>query len=435
MLAMPMSSGKTRVAIDWLQINDYRTCLILCPKHVIDVWPQQLAKYLEYPQDFWIMGLDNGTVAYKKKVAEDYLQYARETKKTAVIVINYQSAIFEPFRSWAINQWWDLVISDESHRIKSPSGKWSFFAKRLHDRSRSRICLTGTPMPHSPLDIYAQYRFLDPRVYGSRVDEFKLRYCHIGGFSGRQIIGWHNLDDLRSRFQSLAFESSEAELDLPKEQDILHHCDLEPKARKHYQELKKEFITWTKQGAVTASNSMVKLLRFQQITAGFFQHRAHPKAPKIIEEISTAKSELLEQILLDLPPTEPVVIICLFHPEMDKVHDVCRRLKLRSLELSGRKRGNGLAAWQAGKAPILVKQSASGSEGIDLTRAHYGIFYSLGYNRGDYDQNRRRINRTTQTHPVTFIHLLCRDTVDQLVRRAIENGKDIVSQVTQELTA
>ena len=68
---------------------------------------------------------------------------------------------------------------DESHRLKSPSGKISRFASQLSDRSRRRLALSGTPMPHSPLDIYAQYRALDKSVFGVHHQQFKNRYAEF----------------------------------------------------------------------------------------------------------------------------------------------------------------------------------------------------------------------------------------------------------------
>jgi len=51
-------------------------------------------------------------------------------------------------------QRWDLVIADEAHRIKAPSGKASMFFKRLRTKALHRVLLTGTPMPHGPMDIF-----------------------------------------------------------------------------------------------------------------------------------------------------------------------------------------------------------------------------------------------------------------------------------------
>ena len=60
-----------------------------------------------------------------------------------------------------MKQGWHLVILDESHRIKAPNGKASRFLARLRPTTLRRVAMTGTPMPHSPGDIYAQFRPLD----------------------------------------------------------------------------------------------------------------------------------------------------------------------------------------------------------------------------------------------------------------------------------
>lgn len=428
MLAMPMSSGKTRVAIDYIQTEDIRTVLVLCPHHVLDVWPGQFAKHLEYPEDYVITVLDKGTVKKRTQIAQKAAEQADH--RTQIFVINYQAAFRKPFRDWSLNQQWDLVILDESHRIKKAGGKQSFYVKALRDRAERRLALTGTPMPHSPLDLYGQFRFLAPSVFGTRVDAFKLAYCHLGGFSGQQIIGWHNLDDLQRRYHSLAFESSEAELGLPPEQDITRHCILDPKARKHYDELKKDYITQTKKGVITASNAAVKLLRFQQLTGGFLQHREHPKAPLVTEIVGRAKADLLLDVLADLPPREPLVIFCRFTPDLKRVHALCHKSGRTSSELSGHRKE--LREWQAGKTDVLVAQVQSGNEGIDLTRARYAVCWSLGFSSGDYRQIRRRLCRTTQSHPVTYIHLICRDTVDQQVYRGFTNQLDVIQMIQTE---
>ena len=68
---------------------------------------------------------------------------------------------------------------DESHRLKSPSGQISRWASQIADRSVRRLALTGTPMPHSPMDIYAQYRAVDKTIFGVSYQEFKNRYAEF----------------------------------------------------------------------------------------------------------------------------------------------------------------------------------------------------------------------------------------------------------------
>lgn len=92
---------------------------------------------------------------------------------------------------------WDLVIADESHRIKTPSSRAAWFCHQITKKRKAkrRLLLTGTPMPHSPLDIYSQFRFLDPNVYATSFHRFKMRYADIinmGDF--KKIVGYKDLD-------------------------------------------------------------------------------------------------------------------------------------------------------------------------------------------------------------------------------------------------
>jgi hypothetical protein len=80
---------------------------------------------------------------------------------------------------------------------------------------------------------------------------------------------------------------------------------------------------------------------------------------------------------------------------------------------------------------IVAVQIQSGGEGIDLTRAHYGIYYSLGYSLKDFLQSRRRLVRPGQEHPVLFTHLVCANTVDEDVYEALDAREKVVEFVLQ----
>ena len=102
----------------------------------------------------------------KLERAAEGLKLATARRGPAIVIVNYESAWRKPLGQWLKDQHWDLLIMDESHRIKNASGETSRFVSQLSDRSRRRLALTGTPMPHSPLDIYAQYRAIDKSIFG-----------------------------------------------------------------------------------------------------------------------------------------------------------------------------------------------------------------------------------------------------------------------------
>jgi hypothetical protein len=91
-----------------------------------------------------------------------------------VAEVNYDAFWREPLRSAILRARFDLRgLRREPPAEDAPGGKASLFAAFLRDRIPHGLALTGTPMPHSPLDIYAQYRALDVSVFGRSFAAFK----------------------------------------------------------------------------------------------------------------------------------------------------------------------------------------------------------------------------------------------------------------------
>ena len=126
-----------------------------------------------------------------------------------------------------------------------------------------------------------------------------------------------------------------------------------------------------------------------------------------------------------------MVVFCRFHRDLDAVNRIADEAGRRSLELSGRM--DELKRWQAGEVPVLAVQIDSGGLGIDLTRARYAIYYSLGFSLGSYEQSLARVHRPGQTRPVEYIHLLAEGTVDEKVMAALSNRADVVNSVLQQM--
>lgn len=297
------------------------------------------------------------------------------------------------------------------------------YCARLGLKPRRKLCLTGTPMPHSPLDVYGQYRFLDPGIFGTSFARFKARYAVFGGFHNKQVKGYQNQDELQKRFYSIAFRVEKRDvLDLPPVTHNVRFCELGAATRKVYNEMEYTFYTEVKEHVITASNALVKLLRLQQVTSGHIEE---------IGDLGWEKTKLLEDVLEDFQQDEAVVVFCRFDRDLDRVRDVAHRSGREYYELSGRARG--LGAWQASKSgDILGVQIRSGGVGIDLTRARYAIYYSLGFSLGDYDQSLARLDRPGQTRPVSYYHLVAKNTVDQKVYQALRDRQDAVKAVLDE---
>ena len=94
---------------------------------------------------------------------------------------------------------------------------------------------------------------------------------------------------------------------------------------------------------------------------------------------------------------------------------------------------NEIGRWQAGDAQLLAVQIDAGGEGVDLARARYSIFFSVGFSLGKYEQAKARTHRPGQNKPVTHIHLVARNTVDQKIMRALEKRAEVVQSILAEI--
>ena len=426
MIAAVMGTGKSAMTVYLCVGEGFQLILILCPLRVVQVWKPQFEMHSTVP--FLVVALDDSfsNVRAKRDEAERKIRLAQSRGVPAVVVINYDSAWRSPFAEWALKKRWDLVVADEIHRCKAPGGKASRYLGRLGRAARFRLGLSGTPMPHSPLDVYGYFRFIDPSIFGWSFNRFRQHFAVMGGYQNHQVVAYDNLDELNRKFYSVTFACGKDVLDLPPEVHITYTCQLGAEARRTYRSLKRNLMAEIDAGEVTAANALVKLLRLQQITGGFIRTDDGQDV-----QIDSAKMNLLRDVLEDIAPDEPVVVFCRFHKDLEAVNRIADETGRRSLELSGRM--DELKQWQAGEAPVLAVQIDSGGVGVDLTRARYSIYYSLGFSLGSYEQSLARIHRPGQTRPVEYIHLLAQDTVDEQVMTALARRSDVVNSVLQQM--
>ena len=435
MLDMDMGTGKTRVALDVMfSRQDVRKVLIVCPKAVIPVWRINLEKFHNY--DRYVCWDDqNGTIKNKAKRIEEWLATHEEIASISkmFVVVNYDIVWRTELGDFIYKRaGFDAIILDESHRAKAAGSKVSKFLGMVGKHTRYKMCLSGTPMANSPLDVYGQYRFLDNTIFGTNYNVFEQNYAIKGGPDLRFVVGFKNQRDLQEKFASIAYTCKMQDiadrLKLPPElPPVCREVQLSASDTKILKDLSKEFIAECGTGNVVVNNMLTKLLRMQQITSGFCQVVDAPGEDPRLEELNTAKQDALSEILSDVSPLASVVVFCVFRHDIGVVRSVATEGKRKAFEISGDK--NELVEWQSEEGAVLVVQIQAGAEGIDMTKANHAIYYSLPHSLALYNQSKARLYRPGQQNPVSFIHLIAKKTVDEAMYRSLEQKKDIIDAV------
>ncbi len=438
LLAMDMGTGKTLNAIALMLAWNCQTTLILCPLSVRGVWRREIERHAGRPIRTVI--LEKGSTKEKTQQADRALESASRRGEPLAVVVNYDTAKLNPFADWSLRQQWDCVICDESHRIKAHNSAVSKYAAKLFYVSKRRLCLTGTPLGQSPLDLFGQFRFLDPGLFGTSWHHFSNRYAIKGNpYIPQQITGYKNQEELQQRFHLITYRCKASDvLDLPPVMHEERMCELSPEAKRHYRELENELITDVGNGKVVAANALVRLLRLQQVTSGFLQEEGPTYGAGMvldmsgkIHRIDEGKAKLLEDLLEDAGG-DPFVVFCRFREDLRRVELLAKSLELTYGELSGGRKDALTPDATMADVQVAGVQIASGGVGVDLSRARYAAYYSLGFSLTEYEQSLARLHRPGQTQSVVYYHLQAEGTVDRRVYGALRARKQVIEAVLEE---
>ena len=75
----------------------------------------------------------------------------------------------------------------------------------------------------------------------------------------------------------------------------------------------------------------------------------------------------------------------------------------------------------------FVGTTHTGGYGITLTAASNMIYYSNGYDLEKRQQSEARIDRIGQTKPMTYVDIICEDTIDDRIVKSLRKKVDIAS--------
>lgn len=406
--------------------------LVVAPTSVVAVWPKELQEYAEFKYTCRTL---LGDKASRLKQLSDLEKFPFKALKVAVI--NYESTwrdgIFEALQEFDA----DMIIADESQRIKTHDAAQSKAMHQLGDQARYKLILSGTPVQNNAIDIYSQYRFLDPTVFGKNFYQFRNRYAIMGGFNRRQIVGYKDMDDLIRREHSIAFRITKEEaIDLPEQTFEVRHIQMDKKLADLYQRIKRDSYAEIETGGqITATTVLTKLLRLQQLAGGFLVTDDAAK-PQLV---STAKLEALSDIVQDyvVDGGKKLVIFARFVPEVKAIIDLMKKVlpdRKKAVSIYGeiKKEDRGAIVQQFQTDPdtvVFVGQIDTAGTGVTLTAADTCVYYSKNFNYAAYEQSLSRIHRIGQRNTCTYIDLVMEKTVDEMINRALAKKEDIAKTV------
>lgn len=417
---MDMGTGKTITTIAVAGAlngkHKVKNLLVVAPKSIVTVWQQEFEKFADFPYQLAVL---DGTGNKKA----DTIRYMVGTG-LQVIVVNYESCwrLEDELMRWKP----DMIVCDESSKIKNPQAKCSKALHKLGKVSEYNLILTGTPITNSPLDFFSQYKFLDESIFGSSFYAFRCKYAILGGFQNHQIVGYKNLQELVEKAHGIAYRIKLDEaVELPEFVEEMRPVELEKKAQQIYDSIDKDSFAELMSGEVTTRNVLTRLLRLSQCTGGFIKDDING----IVQEVSRAKLEALEDIIDEcVEAGKKVVVFARFVPEIDAIAKMLAKKKVGYALIKGdvKDRAEQVEMFQSDDdVRVFIGQLQTTGMGLTLTAGSVAVYYSLDFSYANYEQSRARIRRIGQTKRGVYIHLVCKKTIDEKVMAAIKQKADV----------
>jgi SNF2 family DNA or RNA helicase len=435
-----MGTGKTLMALEafrWLKLANPAIKMVVCaPLSLLEAaWGADIRQFTEF--------------TYYNAHDKPIPAVLRED----ILLINYDAVITKRAGSLATLVQGNLLVADESSRMKNNQAKTTKIMMMLGRLARYRVVMTGTPAPNSPMEYWGQIEFLAPRYLhkSGSFYAFRNNYFHLQ--RGKQImhgqlvtrmvlydafqkgfkyeITTRNLEKLMAKISSLAFRIKKEEcLDLPEQVDEIRYVYLGVKALRHYKEMKNDLITEIKREIITAEMALVKMMKLREITSGFIMDNTG-KAIGISNEKIAELKNIIEEL-----GTQPVIIWCCFKWEMHKIQDELEKLygveSYVVLNSETKDRDKSINDFKEGRVRFAICHPASVAHGITWVNCSVEIFFSLDYSLERYLQAKARIHRIGQVNKCTYIHILAKGTIDEDVLEVLQ-GKGQMIEVVEKL--
>jgi SNF2 family DNA or RNA helicase len=392
-LADEMGLGKTMQAITAVRLLAHhgylQRLLLVCPKPLVTNWQREFAQWApELP----VTVVEGGA---------ERRQWLWRNSRDLVTIANYESVVRDADALCDEANRYDLVILDESQRIKNRANVTNQVVRSI-PRSRS-WALTGTPIENSIEDLVGIFEFvapghveggMKPRAIGRAVSDYVLR---------------------RTKEQVLT--------DLPPK--LFRDADLEltPEQAAVYQLAEEEGVIKLREmkDLVTIQHVFELVLRLKQIC------NFDPDSG------ASSKYERLEADLEECAQSGRKAIV--FSQWVETLLELKSRLARFSPEefhgqIPSRRRDAAIERFRSDKSSsVMLMSYGAGSVGLNLQFASYVFLFDRWWNPAVEDQAINRAHRIGATGPVTITRFLTIGTIEQRINEILEEKRELFDTV------
>lgn len=421
-------TGKTLCVLKMVDILKIRKTLVISTKTAIEsTWVDEIREHTDF-QYTMLTGLKD------QRIKNLYFGLRKSSRdKPVIFLINLDGV--KTICNSLIQADFDMIIVDESTKIKSPNTVRTRSIWHLGAQAPIKGILTGFPVTESLGDLYSQIKYLDNGYnLGNSWHAFMGKY--FVKFRYHQIIKKKSIKEIVAKIKPFCIRVSDDVIKLPPRIMKKIMVDITDQQSDLLNQLNSEFRLEFGNVKIDTMYIFALINKSMQICNGFIQGETIVKNGKKIkppiETVDTEKDKILLEVLEEIGKKRKVVVWFPFIWPLLKVEMLLKRFGYRVLTIHGSVGNINLIInqFQYGNYDVLLASLKKAAESITLSKCMYGIYYGNLHSGGIRGNSMARIRRIgTKFNSIMYIDLLVKGTIELDILNCLNSKQDLVTQL------
>ncbi len=418
-LADDMGLGKTIQIISFIlslkEKNKMGTHLVVMPTSLLFNWTREIEKFAPSLRV---------KINYGHTRSKDIADYS----KFDIILTTYGTLLSDvtKLKKFAF----EYIFLDESQAIKNPDSMRYKAARLL--QARNRVVLTGTPIENNTFDLYAQFSFALPGIFGS-VTRFRDEYSiPIDKFKD-----YGRAKELQEKINPFLLRRTKKQVakELPEKTEMVLYCEMGEEQRKIYDAQRSEI----RESLLSRDKIEFDINKSMLMLAGLTKLRQICNSPKILPDDidfgdQSSKMTVLMEEIRNKHKYHKILVFSQFVTMLDLIREELKKEEIEHAYLTGKSRNREEIVenfQNEEEIRVFLISLKAGGTGLNLTEADYVYIVDPWWNPAVENQAIDRIYRIGQKKNVVAVRLICPDTIEDKIMQLQATKKELAEDLVR----
>jgi hypothetical protein len=415
----PLGAGKGAAALtafaELIRDRHRRHGLVIAPKLVATtVWPHEVT-YWPHLAHLRVAVLNGSPERRRELLAA---APARDVTVIGVDLVPWLVAELADFA--ADHPLFDLLVIDETSKLKDPTGKRARSLLKVAGRFRTRWGLTGTPRPNSSRDLFMPAAIItNGALWGRAFLPWQKRHFRARDPFGREWVALPGAEEqITADFSTVAMTVADEDMpDLPPLNIVVMPLKLPDAVMATYRRMARDLFATIEGRSIEAASPLIATGKLAQLANGFL----YDAGADDLVFVHNLKIEWLRELVENLNG-EPLLIAYEFIEDLRAIRRAFGPIPALGGPTPAREATQLVTAWNAGTLPLLAFHPASAGHGLNLQHGGSRMAWlSPSWSAELTEQAIARIYRPGQTRHVTIHVCVAAGTVDEMKRDRVIN--------------